>query len=176
MHGVETVTFDTTVDPDGQVVHLARAMGLNLAVVSVTNREAEGSSFEVTLKSLDAIPETGVWDESRWDDSVGGEAEVDGKRLEQILAIITSGSFPTEREGLTKNQQHQLRDAMIFETHVRKSRDLFVTDDKKAFVNHGRRQLFEREFQTRILTSAEFIAQAACRDAPGDAAVDWQRR
>ena len=65
MDGVETVTFDTTVDPDGQVVHVARAMGLNLAVVSVTNREAEGSSFEVTLKSLDAIPQTGVWDESQ---------------------------------------------------------------------------------------------------------------
>ena len=167
MHGIETVTFDTTVDPDGQVVHLARAMGFNLAVVSVTNREVEGSSFEVTLKSVDEIPETGVWDESRFgDDSVWGD-EVDGKRLEQILAIITSGSSPTE---------HQLRDAMIFQTHVRKSRDVFVTDDKKAFVNHGRRQLFEREFQTRILTSAEFIAQAACRDAPGDAPADGRSR
>jgi hypothetical protein len=46
---------------------------------------------------------------------------------------------------------------MIFEAHVRNRRDFFVTDDRRAFVNHGRRESLEAEFSTRILTPDEFI-------------------
>ena len=157
---IQTVTLDSTVDPDGQVVQVGLAKGLDLAVVSVANREAEGSSFEAKLHSLDSIPETLVWNESKWGDGAWG-SQLDNERFERILEIITNGSFPrpTARESLTEAQRHQLRDAMVFAAHARDNRDIFVTDDKKAFVNHGRRQTFEREFQTRIMTSAEFIAE-----------------
>lgn len=47
---------------------------------------------------------------------------------------------------------------MAFEAHLRQRRHVFVSDDKKAFISHGRRETLEALGQTRILTSAEFIA------------------
>jgi hypothetical protein len=76
--------------------------------------------------------------------------------LESILAIISKGSFPKNREMLSAGERRQLCDAMIFEAHVRNCRDIFVTCDERAFVRDGRRQVLEEQFKTRILTRAEF--------------------
>ena len=47
---------------------------------------------------------------------------------------------------------------MAFEAHVRQRRHVYVPDDKKAFISHGRREALEALSRTRIFTSAEFIA------------------
>jgi hypothetical protein len=49
---------------------------------------------------------------------------------------------------------------MIFEAHCRQRRHLFVSDDRRAFINHGRREQLESLGRTRILTSSEFIVFA----------------
>jgi hypothetical protein len=46
---------------------------------------------------------------------------------------------------------------MTFEAHCRQRRHLFVSDDKRAFISHGRREGLELLGRTRILTSDEFI-------------------
>jgi predicted nucleic acid-binding protein len=55
--------------------------------------------------------------------------------------------------------QRQLRDAMILEAHVRNGRDVFITDDKKAFINNGRRDALRSFLKTRILTKEEFLQE-----------------
>lgn len=79
--------------------------------------------------------------------------------FERVLSIVSSGSFPRSgaRDKLTDPQRRQLRDAMAFEAHVRQRRHVYVSDDKKAFISHGREAL-EALSRTRIFTSAEFIA------------------
>jgi hypothetical protein len=55
-------------------------------------------------------------------------------------------------------------DAMIFGSHVRDRRELFVTVDSTAFVESGRRAKLEAMFGTRIMTVAEF--ELYCAGAP----------
>jgi hypothetical protein len=78
--------------------------------------------------------------------------------FETALAIISDGSFPKrgQRSEMTKGEQHQLRDAMTFEAHVRHRRHVFVTADAKGFVKDGRREKLEHLGRTRILTPDEF--------------------
>ena len=83
------------------------------------------------LQSLETIPETAVWGESRWGTGVWGSNE-SHSRLEEILGIIGSGSFPAKREELTAGQRRQLRDAMIVEARIRAGRDIFVTNDARV--------------------------------------------
>jgi hypothetical protein len=87
--------------------------------------------------------------------------------LEAVLRIISSGAFPPtdRRADLTRGQRNQLRDAMIFCTHVRDGRELFVSDDRKAFIDGGRRELLQTRFATRIVTSDEFVAEFDCQAA-----------
>jgi hypothetical protein len=56
---------------------------------------------------------------------------------------------------------------MILCAHVRQGRDIFVTNDRKGFIDHGRRESLQAAFETRIMTEAEFIdAYAASRPSP----------
>jgi hypothetical protein len=91
----------------------------------------------------------------------GGVIASDDDRdlFEELLVIIGSGSFPGrgKREELSTGQQHQLRDAMCLEAHVRAGGDVFVTTDLEGFVNAGRRELLEARCQTLIVTPDELL-------------------
>ena len=149
------VTFDTNVLPVDDLLALAESLGLECVVVRVTQREVAGSSFEATLAPVAVIAETAIWDESRFDEAVFADST---DCFEDVLAAISDGSFPMagERAGLSRGQHRQLRDAMIFSAHVRDKREIFVTNDKKAFVKNGRRDALEKRFSTIILTRDEF--------------------
>lgn len=147
------VTLDTNILPADEIIRHA-GDDYVFASVSVTAREVEGTSFEVHLEPLYPLAETAVFDESRWDEA----AFSDDDALERVLNIVSNGSFPKAgfRYSLTDRQTNQLRDAMIFATHVRDGRDIFVTVDSKAFIDHGRRECLEAEFATKIMTLDEF--------------------
>lgn len=48
---------------------------------------------------------------------------------------------------------------MILDTHARERREIFVTDDKRGFIEHGRREQLESILKTRILTRDEFLQE-----------------
>jgi hypothetical protein len=102
-----------------------------------------------------------VLDESRLDETVpplNSHADV----LERALAIISNGSFPPpgNRNALSDGQRRQLRDAMIFEAHVRHRRHALVTRDARGFINEGRRDRLELLGLTRIVTPTELETMA----------------
>ena len=156
---IRSVTFDTNVFPTDGLAAQARALGLEVAVISVSAREAEGSSVEDEIRSLEQVLETGVWGESRWGQAQLGDRS-DAERLESILALLSNGAFPATgaREQLTHGQRRQLRDAMILAAHIRSGRDLLVTNDARAFVAAGRRAAISESFGTATMTVKEFEA------------------
>jgi hypothetical protein len=149
------VTLDTNVVPLEQSI-VEAAAAYSFSISSVTERERPGSSAE-SSESVSITPETAVFGETRWGEGVwaGGNDP-----LEEILKVISSGSFPKpgKRETLTPAERNQLRDAMILAGHVRTGADILVTDDRRAFVKHGRREALEARFRTRIMTLTEFRA------------------
>lgn len=169
------VTLDTNIlDRDGKIRISNCTFGtdIELACVTVSDRELHNStSGDVHIGS---IQESGVWGESKWgalwsghirEDFVIGESPLgtgqiggSGALFELVLATISSGSFPKRgmRDNLSKGERRQLRDAMIFVAHVRESREIFVTNDQKGFVGHGRREALEGIGRTKIMTIAEF--------------------
>ena len=48
---------------------------------------------------------------------------------------------------------------MILCAHIRACRDIFLTSDRKAFVNEGRRQQLATTYKTRIMTRDEFVRE-----------------
>ena len=153
--GVPMVTLDTCV-VERVVSQHAKLLGYGVQIVSVTVREVEGTTFELLLEHTRCVPELGHYGESHY-----GEAVYAGPNtcevIEVVLEIIANGSFPTTRTALTDGQRHQLRDAMILEAHVRSGADLFVTDDKRAYINHGRREALQERLGVRILLVQEFL-------------------
>jgi hypothetical protein len=109
-----------------------------------------------------------VYGEGRYGRAVYA-SDASAQSLDQILRIVSCGSFPSSRANLSDGQRRQLRDALIFEAHVRDARDVFVTNDERAFIRDGRRQELEARFDTRILTGAEFVK--ACNNGTLRAAV-----
>jgi hypothetical protein len=169
-----TVTLDTNVLDREEIAALQRDLDrpCEFAAVSVSVRERGNVDLDLVV-----VPETAVWDESRWDEAVwsgpfpellvidesplgrGVLADDQAADLfEATLQIISNGSFPsTERRNtLSAGSRRQLRDAMVFEAHVRRRRHVLVTNDVRGFVNDGRREALERLGRTRILTPAEF--------------------
>ena len=130
---------------------------MHVVLTSVSDRELYGSS--IVPKSQGRILETFVLDESRLDHGVLGSGE-DPVILEEILSIISNGSFPPpgKREQLSSGQRRQLRDAMLLHAHSRERRDFFVTNDKRGFVRGDRRAELEELLGTRIFTATEFRA------------------
>lgn len=110
------------------------------------------------FRAYACVPELGVWDESSWDEARWAD-ERSSECLEKILTIVSNGSFPKNRDHLSKGYVHQLRDAMILEAHSADKRMFFVTNDITAFIKHGRREKLEALLATRILTPAEFKAE-----------------
>jgi hypothetical protein len=157
---MKTVTFDTTTKPDDPVVTKALQGGWHVAFVTVSAREARGTDFEIALREHESVPEIAVWDEGLWDE-MRWAGEQDANRLENILSVISSGSFPKVRDNLSEGQVHQLRDAVILEAHVAARREVFVTSDEKAFIRNGRREELQMLLNTRILTPSEFDSELA---------------
>ncbi len=149
------ITIDTNILSADALLSRCRKLGFEIAVVSVTEREIEGTRFEVNVKLLQRVSETAVFGESRWGEAKWGDEETK-VNLNSILDIISNGSFPSERNNLTEGQLRQLRDAMILEAHIREGRDIFVSDDQRAFVKKGRREALQERFDTRIMTKEEF--------------------
>ena len=152
-----TVTLDTSALPFGDHLKLLEHRGFDVAVVTVTDRGQTHPHMRPELRHLTTIPETAVWNETPW--GVGLYGGTDDPRLERILQIIINGSFPKDRSNLPPGQLNQFRDALILYAHVREGRDIFVTDDERAFVKADRRLLLETEFGTRIMTKREFLKE-----------------
>ena len=155
---MNTVTIDTNVLPAQDLIELAAERGFDVAVVSVTEREVGSRNIRLQVNGLGKLLELGIVDESEMDNFVVGSTD---DYLEYILQIISSGSFPKSgfRGQLTDSQHRQLRDAMILEAHAREKRDIFVTNDKKGFINNGRRDELQTVLKTRILTREEFLRE-----------------
>jgi hypothetical protein len=174
------LTLDTNqLDPEQiQRLHAAVSIPHEFAYVTVSGRERGNRAVAV----LEPILESGLSDESRWDESVWGgpipevavlgewrlgEAVLassrDGEVLESALRIIGNGSFPRPRSrgSLTPGQRRQLRDAMIFEAHVRHQRHVLVTSDARGFIRGGRRRQLELLGSTRVLAPDELEGLAA---------------
>ena len=150
-----TVTLDTNLLPADELVAKGVRLGINFSIASVTERELGRDDPRVEVQNLVRTNETAVWDESEWDRAVFAD-ESSRDRLEAILHIISNGSFPQRRDALSEPQRRQLRDAMILEAHVRDGRSIFVTNDHKGFIRHGRRERLESALGTRILSRVEF--------------------
>lgn len=134
------------------------------------------STYDSGAVYAEPLVETGVWNESRWGEFRWGSIpetfaigesrlgqgalgeDVSPSRFEAILAAISNGSFPPhgERDTLTHGERRQLRDAMILETHARERRDVFVTNDERGFIRHGKREALQGICGTRIMTVDEF--------------------
>jgi hypothetical protein len=155
------VTLDTSILPAQDLIEAAKPFPCEFATVTVTHREVEGTRFEVHLQGCDSVFEMGLINEGRVGKSVV-VSEMSAQRLNDILKIISNGSFPRSRERLSKNQLHQLRDALIMEAHIRSGRDVFVTKDAKAFVDYGKREALAAKFGVRIMSRDEF--RRSCSD------------
>lgn len=154
---IRSVTFDTNVLPAKELAQRAEDIGIDVQITTVTQREVEGWSAEEVAERFKAVPEVFVLGESRLGEAVlAGDADVDD--FELALELISSGSFPRpgSRDSLQPGQRRQLRDAMILCAHVRTGRDVLVTNDRAAFMAHGRREAIREHFSTDVVSVAEF--------------------
>jgi len=154
---VQSATFDTNVFPADPLIERAHRLGLTISVISVTKREAAGSSIAEEVDSLKTIHETCVVGESQVGKSVVGD-EQSNRTYEKALKMLSNGSFPApgSRDSLSDGHLHILRDAMILCAHMRENTDVLVTNDRKGFIDHGRREAIEWEFSVRVMTVDEF--------------------
>lgn len=154
------ITIDTNILSKQKLLDLCRRMGFDVFVVTVTEREIGGTSFQDVAKKLDRLLEIGVWDESSWGKFVWAD-DSDAKDLEKILEVISNKSFPVlgKRDNLSKGQCKQLRDAMILLAHTKNKRDIFVSNDEKAFIRDGRRERLEKMFKIKIMNENDFIKE-----------------
>jgi len=157
------VTIDTDCLPADELIERAKLSGYDVAITSVTEREL-GSSIENLLKGEpNQILETVFLNESELDNCVLADADEEN-HIEKILQIISNGSFPKPgfKGTLSKGEHHQLRDALILEAHSREKRDIFVTNDKRGFIDHKRGEKLQNLLRTRILTKEEFLQELRC--------------
>jgi hypothetical protein len=155
------ITLDTnTIRPERVSASICKIRdGVDVATTTTVAREI-GSVYDPWLHQLQVVPEFWVMGESPMGVAVlAREAERD--LFEAVLDAITNDSFPGRgnRTTLTHGQRNQLRDAVIFCTHVRERRDIFVTNDKKAFGTEGseqRQRMIALAPQTKIMTLDEF--------------------
>ena len=152
------VTLDTGVLPADDLIRAAEPFDCEFAIVTVTRREVEDTPFEVHLRDFVTVRETAVYGEARWGEAAWA-SEVSGATLDEILRIISSGGFPRSRSNLSEGEIHQFRDALILEAHIRERRDIFVTDDRRAFVRSGKRDELSAKFGVRIMERGEFLSE-----------------
>lgn len=161
-----TVTLDTNLVDDEGLAAAARTAGFDIVHTTVTDRELDGSGIAPVADRKAEIVETLVLGESVIGASMLG-SDSDATTFEFLLKVISNGAFPAmgKRENLSAGQRRQMRDAMIFCTHIREKRCVFVTNDKKGFIDGGRRDLLQGQFGTRILTADEFLQTCSSKNA-----------
>jgi hypothetical protein len=159
---MESVTIDTNVFPLGDLESLAEKAGFVLEVISVTNRELVNTDLSSSAQSLGETLETFHFGEGSWGSMVFGSVD-DAADFEKILQIISSGGHPKDRENLTPAQQNQRRDALILQAHIRSGKRVFVSNDERGFVRHGKRELLEEAFPIKIYNRIEFAAHCTER-------------
>jgi hypothetical protein len=170
------LTLDTNCVDDAELLAVAAYAGAEVAVFSVTRREAAGSHVAAHVHRVIVLPEQSVWADGLWADGFWADRvwasapAIDylakdgsprkGDPFEDVLSVVSSGSFPVPgaRRNLTDGQRNQYRDAMILSLHAQHGRDILVSNDTRAFVKHGRREVLERMLRTRIVTSVEAVA------------------
>jgi hypothetical protein len=157
MHDIATATFDTNVFPAEPLIQRAARAGIAVGVVSVSAREVEGSTLEQELAALQSVDETGVYGESRYGQAVYASRD-DANRLEGVLAVLSNRSFPRQgnREILSDGQRRQLRDSMILCAHILSGRDVLVSNDRRAFIENGRREEIASTWGATLMTVPEF--------------------
>jgi len=153
---MKKITIDTSVIPAEEIMTICKNKGYEYTCISVTNRELEGTSFEEKLTDIPSAHEYGVYGEARYG-SARYHSEESSNVLEEILSIISNGSFPKNRDDLSQGYLHMLRDAIILQTHITDKRDIFITNDRRAFVKNELRKKLEDQFNIEILTKEEFI-------------------
>lgn len=158
------VTLDTGVLDDvyDQIARAASALPIDVEFVTVTVADRERGAHE-SRPEVGTIYETLVLDVSPFGSAVLA-SDASAALFEQIRAIVSSGSYQTVVDGeISDGHRSITRDVMILEAHVREGRDVFVTTDRKAFINHERRQKLEALCSTRIMTPEEFVGWCAER-------------
>jgi len=155
------ITLDTnTVRPEQLSPAISKVRGgVDVATTTTVAREI-GPTYHTSLHELHILPEFWVMGESPMGVAVLAR-ETERDLFEATLVAITNGSFPSRenRSTLTQGQRNQLRDAMIFCTHVREGRDIFVTNDVKALGSEGSEQRLRVNTvapKTKIMTLPEF--------------------
>ena len=153
-------TLDTGVFPAEDLQALATPLQIELHATTVTVREVAGSSFALEVEALPSARETFVFGESLLGIGALGNSS-DADILQRLIDVISNCSFPAvgHRETLNQGERKQLRDAMALAAHLRSAHDVFVTTDKRAFVNKGRRERLQGMFGVRILTRHEFLTE-----------------
>lgn len=162
---MELVTIDTNVFPLADLQHLAEQAGFILEVISVTKRELKYTDLSPSAENLGETLETFHFGEGAWGNMVFGSVE-DAADFEKILQIISSGGHPKDRTNLTPAQQNQRRDALILQSHIRSGKRIFISNDERGFVRHGKRELLEEAFPIKIFTRAEFVVHCTQRIQP----------
>jgi hypothetical protein len=135
---MKTITLDTNVADRQDVIDAAQRRSLEVAVVSVTDREVKLSTYRPGVSAR--VLESAVLGESALGRMVRG-SDGETARFERVLQIISQEGFPNSRgrDRLTPPQRRQLRDALILMAHVRVRRDILVSNDERAYIRHGRR-------------------------------------
>lgn len=156
---LKTITLDTNVLPADDLIELARSMGWDVVVVSVTERELGYGDRRLQVAGLGKVLELGIIGESEVGNCVVGGGD---DYMESIIQIISNGSFPKSgsRGQLSNGQRRQLRDAMILDAHAREGRSVFVTNDMRGFIDGGRREMLQALLKTKILSGKEFFQGA----------------
>jgi hypothetical protein len=165
-----SVTLDTNTVDDGRVVEAARLAGFELARTTVTDRELESSEVQTAFENNRAVIEPFVMGESAMGIAALGSRPV-ADAFERLLQVISNGSFPARgrRLKLSAGERRQLRDAMILSAHIRDGRDIFVTNDRKGFIQGGLRERLETEFALWVGAWWRACLTSACsrrRSAP----------
>ncbi|CAI8936373.1 hypothetical protein [Pseudomonas chlororaphis] len=161
---MDAVTVDTNIFPIADIKDLVTRAGYSLEVISVTNRELEGTDLSEAAGELTETLETFHFGEGSWGRMVWGSV-TDAEDFEKILQVISSGGYPKDRENVTQKQINQRRDALILQAHIRSSKKIFVSNDERGFVKHGRRETLEAMFGVTIFTRLEFIEHCKAKCA-----------
>jgi hypothetical protein len=97
---MRTITLDTNVADCPEVIEAAQRRGLEIAAISVTDREMRLSAYRPGVDAR--ILETLALGESEFG-TMGLGSEIEPDLFEQLLHIISNGSFPKpgSRDDLT---------------------------------------------------------------------------
>jgi hypothetical protein len=149
------ITLDTNVLPCEDLIEACQAKGWDVARASTTDREFENTQLIDSLPILSRIGEPCVVNQTLVNASILVTENM-RQQIRHILSVISNGSFNGERQALTVGEKKQLNDGLIFIAHIAHGRDVFVTNDQKAFIKDGRRKILEETYSTRIMNEHEF--------------------